>query len=261
MKLTIPRMMCLSLMGVLLSVSSSEAFTPRISVPNHRFVSSPLSMQKTTSSSVVENKDKSKDSLWNWNFGKSPKKKPNNVVVIDSDYSLSYAFIAVGIFILLTSPVEKSCSTLECALHPSIWGILQGSLNMIFGVFLAVQAKRIRFVFDDDAFELKNVSSSPSSSISSKDVDNLKKSGENFVVGGENRWRYDTFVNYDFFPSVNFPILVYFKETQTPREMWSTGPGSLDKIGGGQVHFFPAIANVKQLKEQFEARGCAKVQK
>jgi hypothetical protein len=26
-----------------------------------------------------------------------------------------------------------------------------------------------------------------------------------------------------------------------------------------QVHFFPAIANVKQLKEQFEIRGCSKV--
>ena len=28
------------------------------------------------------------------------------------------------------------------------------------------------------------------------------------------RWNYDTWVNYDFFPSKEFPILVYFKETQ-----------------------------------------------
>ena len=42
-------------------------------------------------------------------------------------------------------------------------------------------------------------------------------SGENVVVGGANRWGYDTFVNWRFFPSVDFPILVYFKENQTPR--------------------------------------------
>lgn len=28
--------------------------------------------------------------------------------------------------------------------------------------------------------------------------------------------RYDTFVNWDFFPSIDLPILIYFKETQTP---------------------------------------------
>jgi hypothetical protein len=42
-------------------------------------------------------------------------------------------------------------------------------------------------------------------------------------------------VNYDYFPSKEFPILVYFKETQTPEEKWGEGPGGLDKKGGGQV--------------------------
>ena len=174
-------------------------------------------------------------------------------VVIDSDFTLSYAFAAIGIWILLTSP-SNSCnidSTFICP--PSIGGILQGGLNLLFAAFLAVQAQRIRFVFDETAFELKNVDLG-----ASKEQVLLKNSGENFVVGGANRWNYDTFVNYDFFPSVDFPILVYFKETQTPPEKWGQGPGSLDKVGGGQVHFFPAIANVKQLKEQFEKRGCAK---
>lgn len=32
-----------------------------------------------------------------------------------------------------------------------------------------------------------------------------------------------TFIHYS--PSRSFPILVYFKETQTPEEMWSIGPG------------------------------------
>ena len=29
--------------------------------------------------------------------------------------------------------------------------------------------------------------------------------------------RYDSFVNYDFWPSIHVPVLVYFKEDQTPK--------------------------------------------
>ena len=64
-------------------------------------------------------------------------------------------------------------------------------------------------------------------------------------------------MNYDFFPE-SFPILVYFKETQTPEEKWAEGPGGLDKVGGGQLHFFPAIVDTDCLKEEFAKRGCAK---
>ena len=35
--------------------------------------------------------------------------------------------------------------------------------------------------------------------------------------GPRPRGRYDSFVNWEFFPSVDVPILVYFKETQTPQ--------------------------------------------
>jgi len=172
-------------------------------------------------------------------------------IIVDSDYTLSYVFGAIGIFIILTSP-DTSCLPGSTICPPSIWGVVQGGLNVLFASFLAVQAKRIRFVFDSTSFELKNVD------IGASDDEVLKESGENFVVGGANRWDYDTFVNYDFFPNEKFPVLVYFKETQTPTESWEEGPGSFDKVGGGQIHFFPAIANVKQLKEQFEIRGCAK---
>ncbi|KAJ6381144.1 hypothetical protein OIU77_029937 [Salix suchowensis] len=60
----------------------------------------------------------------------------------------------------------------------------------------------------------------------------LQGSGENVFVGGKNRWKYSTFVNWELWWP-NFPILVYFKETQTKPE--------------GQVHFFPVIFNGKQL--------------
>ena len=162
----------------------------------------------------------------------------------------------------------------------------------------AVQAGRVRFTFDDEAFELKTTST---------DSEELKDSGENIVVGGANRWitfpcqlhqclrmgwkdcvmdseipqtggcttvgltcvhrteaddcknkirwKYDTWVHYDFFPSKDFPILVYFKETQTPEEKWGEGPGGLDKVGGGQVHFFPAICNVEELDKMFKEKN------
>ncbi|XP_057537465.1 uncharacterized protein LOC130815122 isoform X1 [Amaranthus tricolor] len=97
----------------------------------------------------------------------------------------------------------------------------------LLGLLLLVQATRVRFVFDDEALEVKVGSE-------------LKESGENVFVGGKNRWKYSTFVNWEFWwPS--FPILVYFKETQTKPE--------------GQIHFFPIIFNGKQLYDVMVERA------
>ena len=72
---------------------------------------------------------------------------------------------------------------------------------------------RLDFTFDDEAFELKS---------GEEDI------GENVVVGGANRWAYNTFVNYETFPKGwDIPILVYFKETQTPESQWGVGPGEM----------------------------------
>ena len=95
----------------------------------------------------------------------------------------------------------------------------------------------------------------------------LGKTGENFAVGGENRWAYSSFVNWDFFPSADLPVLVYFKETQTPQDQWGTGPGQMANSDDamakgavpGQVHFFPALCDVKQLRSEFQKRGCQKL--
>ncbi|EED91848.1 predicted protein [Thalassiosira pseudonana CCMP1335] len=151
-------------------------------------------------------------------------------VVVDSDYKLAAAFGAAAVSIVI-------------ATDASVGGSIFGGLIALLGSLFAVQATRIRFVFDQDCFELKAVDA---------DTKQLADSGENIVVGGANRWSYDSFVNWDFYPSVDFPILVYFKETQTPKP---------DGGEPGQIHFFPAIANCKQLEEQFEIRGCARVAK
>lgn len=97
----------------------------------------------------------------------------------------------------------------------------------LLGLLLLFQTTRVRFVFDDEALEVKV-------------GDELNESGENVFVGGKNRWKYSTFVNWELWWP-NFPILVYFKETQTKPE--------------GQVHFFPVIFNGKQLYDVMVERA------
>lgn len=232
-----------SIFVTLMCTSATYAFTPssHVNVPRtlvtsttstSKFVLSMTKQQEQEGpfdflSGLFNNKD-------NTNQIKNELKPKLPDKVIDPDYNIAIAFAVVGILIVLIT-------------QASIYGCVQGGITLLFSSFLAVQATRIRFIFDETSFELK------------MGGDNLQSSGENIVVGGENRWTYDSFVNWEFFPKRGLPILVYFKENQTPEEMWNVGPGSLDKKGGGQLHFFPAIANVEQLKEQFELRGCAKV--
>ena len=59
----------------------------------------------------------------------------------------------------------------------------------------------------------------------------LEESSNSFV-GGMNKWDYSSFVNWELWWP-DFPILVYFKETQTKPE--------------GQIHFFPVIMNGREL--------------
>lgn len=95
----------------------------------------------------------------------------------------------------------------------------------ILGAFLAFQASRVKFVFDDEALEVV--------------VGKQQDETENAFVGGRNRWTYDSFVNWEFWWP-GFPVLVYFKETQTKPE--------------GQIHFFPIIFDGKQLYDVMAER-------
>ena len=167
----------------------------------------------------------------------------NPVEIIEPSYNLAIGSLALGAaFGVPGSPLKNKLSA-----------ILAGIPLLLFGLFLAFQTTTLRFEFDDDAFSL--VRSDGTST------------GENVVVGGENSWRYSSFVNRDYFPSQSFPILVYFKETQTPEEQWNIGPGeqanSKKNIAKGavpgQIHFFPAIGNVEAMEKAFESHGCAKL--
>ncbi|CAN0430071.1 unnamed protein product, partial [Laminaria digitata] len=78
----------------------------------------------------------------------------------------------------------------------------------LVGLALAFQATRVSFEFDDECMEVKI----------GNDDGELESSGENAFVGGESRWAYDTWTNWEVYPNEKLPILMYFKETQTKPE-------------------------------------------
>ncbi|RLN07908.1 uncharacterized protein C2845_PM11G17350 [Panicum miliaceum] len=104
------------------------------------------------------------------------KSRTRETVVPDPDYRLPIAILGIsGAFayadnLLAAAPVE------------------------LLGLLLLFQTTRLRFVFDNEALEVKV-------------GDQLQESGENVFVGGKNRWKYSTFVNWElWWPQ--FPILV-----------------------------------------------------
>jgi Protein of unknown function (DUF3119) len=177
--------------------------------------------------------------------------KVYETVVIDPDFRVAGAFIALGILLDQIPYIQ----------------ILLGLPITALGILFLVQTFRLRFVFDEEnCLELKTANTSS---------DKLNDAGENIIVGGRNRWKCDTIVNYDFFPKGWIddnpigPILVYFKETQTDSSTWNEGPGKSandpTKIAAGtavagQVHFFPTVCNAQQIRAEFAKRGCGKVE-
>lgn len=155
--------------------------------------------------------------------------------VVASSYNLAAGIAVVG----------TVCGGLENFKGPTGKLFGAGAIAFtLFGGFLAFQTTTLRFQFDETNFSLVKTDSS--------------KIGENIVVGGENSWKYDSFVNWDFLPNEVFPILVYFKETQTPKDQWVEAPIVVDNLEG-QAHFFPAIADIQQLKKNFVKYGCKNV--
>mmetsp|Transcript_101483 Transcript_101483/g.264638 ORF Transcript_101483/g.264638 Transcript_101483/m.264638 type:complete len:237 (-) Transcript_101483:58-768(-) len=180
-------------------------------------------------------------------FNQGTQPPPEPPVVIKEDYRMAGILAALGVVLSAALPFA---------------GLGLGGLCLLLGVLFFVQAGRVRFVFDETSFSLRTKSGE----------DDLTDPGQNIVVGGENRWKYSSFVNYEFFPKGLVeqglpPVLVYFKETQTPEAEWGVGPGefanSEEAIAKGavpgMVHFFPAICDAQQIRAEFERRGCKKI--
>jgi hypothetical protein len=224
-------MMTRSLLVLLALVLRTNAFVTR----NKAYGVSPYSSHFRKADNQRIQKPARTGTLW-----QSSTKSNDEAVVIDQDFRLAAIFLGGGLLL-------DQLPILQFTLGPLI---------TLLGVLFLVQTFRIRFICDDSSFELLSGG----------------KTNDNIVVGGENRWAYKEFVNYDFFPEgwidqPQGPILVYFKETQTPSDTWNSGPGSLANSDPllakgakpGQAHFFPALCNCQQLKAEWERRGCTKL--
>lgn len=123
---------------------------------------------------------------------------------------------------------------------------------MVFAALLWVQTRRVRCVFEKDAFEFYNIKGPQ------LDFDKgayLEQKPSNYVSGTRNRWKYDSITNVRCFPSQDWPFIVYFKEMETPERQWNRWFAALDAYGRGQPHFFPGICNVAQFRQELERRG------
>lgn len=141
--------------------------------------------------------------------------------VVPGDYRLGGGLLAVALF-------------LGPGLH--LW--TQGALHGVLGGFLSLQASRVRFRFTDSALDVVIVE--PFASDEAAAAAGTETSGENQLQGGgANKWALSTVVNWEFWWP-GFPLLVYYKETQTRAE--------------GQPHFFPIIMDGRALYEQMLAK-------
>jgi NIMA (never in mitosis gene a)-related kinase len=123
------------------------------------------------------------------------------VEFIDPSYNLAIGSFGVG----LVGGALEDLRNADGVKLPT--AKLFGAAALLFTLFaglLTFQTTTLRFTFEETSFSLVQ---NDGSSI-----------GDNIKVGGENSWKYSSFVNYDFLPSPSFPILVYFRETQTPVE-------------------------------------------
>eukprot|EP00227_Mantoniella_beaufortii_P003685 CAMPEP_0197617602 /NCGR_PEP_ID=MMETSP1326-20131121/61115_1 /TAXON_ID=1155430 /ORGANISM="Genus nov. species nov., Strain RCC2288" /LENGTH=273 /DNA_ID=CAMNT_0043186497 /DNA_START=35 /DNA_END=856 /DNA_ORIENTATION=+ len=136
--------------------------------------------------------------------------------VIPGDYRIGGVLLTVATFL---GPV--------CHLWPQFF------VHGILGSFLALQASRVRFRFTDTDLDVVIVDPGADDSVAAKL--GTESSGDNKLQGGgANKWSFESVVNWEYwFPG--FPVLVYYKETQTRPE--------------GQPHFFPIIMDGKKLYE------------
>lgn len=246
--LSFRKFVCVALLALVVSVKDSNAFVTSSSsnagIVHHlqqqqRSPTPPNSLLIVGGSPTKTNTKKTTTTTSL--YSSSVDRSDDDVTIIDPDFRCAGIFLGLGVLLDLIPGLQ----------------LVLGPLATLLGILFLVQTFRLKFVCDATTFSLENTS---------------QESGQNVIVGGENKWTYDSFVNYDFFPEgwidqPQGPILVYFKENQTPSDKWNEGPGakanSEEAIANGaipgQVHFFPAICDCKQLAAEWAKRGCQKL--
>lgn len=181
------------------------------------------------------------------------------LTVIPTDYRIGATLLAVALFL---GPV--------CHLWTQF--LLHGAL----GGFLSFQASRLRFRFSETDLDLVFIE--PLGDDSQALTADAASSGDNKLQGGGlNKWSLKSVTNWEFWWP-GFPVLVYFKETQTRPEGArglrcptalppESPPARCSPLMGcvccacfyiaaaGQPHFFPIILNGKRLYEEMLVRS------
>jgi len=167
--------------------------------------------------------------------------------LVDPSYNLAIGTFVIGLGSGFLEDLRDKNN--EKLLTAKPFGLL-ALIFTIFSLFIAFQTTTLRFGFDDDSFSLVKSGSGGTPLVE-----------ENIVVGGENKWKYTSFQNYNYLPSSKFPILVYFREDQTPIENREEIDASILQVDTleGQVHYFPAISNTQQLTNEFQKHNCAHI--
>lgn len=138
-------------------------------------------------------------------------------VVLEPDYRLAGALAGGAGLVTLGIPLGL--------------GVPLGVPLAALGALLASRTNTARLVFDVDALEV--MTATPG-------AEDVRASGENFAVGGLNRWAYTDIVEWALYPTAEAPALVYFRERQTRPE--------------GQGHLFPVLFSPDVLLQELEQR-------
>jgi Protein of unknown function (DUF3119) len=158
--------------------------------------------------------------------------EPRIESILEPNYSVALATAAAGPLISLLYVYAGD-----------LVGPAGNCVHVVLASLLWLQTLRVRCVFEEDGFEFYNLKG---------DMDLTKKGARlsrkpgNFVTKTENKWSYDKVTGFQFYPSLEAPLICYFKETQTPERY---------NIPGEQPHFIPALFDAKQFKQEMEKRG------
>lgn len=104
------------------------------------------------------------------------------------------------------------------------------------------KTESVRYRFDSDSFSLVR-----------RDGSSI---GPNPVMGGEYAWDYKSIRRYKVVPSRALPIFLYIEETKTPVKNRIPAPfTAAEATSGAQVHYFPLIADIKEIERNFRLRS------
>ena len=134
----------------------------------------------------------------------------NPFILVDASYNLAIGMSTAGIGCGIHALSKKD----RIRIVPAV-----GSAIMLFlASYLQTKTESVRFRFDNEAFSIVKADGNPI--------------GDNPVMGGSYRWIYNDIVEYKVFPSDVVPLLLYFKETQTPEDKRVAAPITVSATAG-----------------------------